>query len=166
MADRHLVRRKTVHYIPVLSPSSGMIMKMKILFLCTHNSARSQMAQGLCNHFFGNVWEAYSAGTEKTFVRTSAKEAMRRIGIDISHHESKTIDIYKDTVFDVIVTLCDTAREACPYLSGKRVVHNSFADPYNAGGEEAGIQAFCNSRDEIRGWMEEFLPAAERQMHS
>jgi arsenate reductase len=139
-----------------------MIMKMKILFMCTHNSARSQMASGLCNHFFGNGWEAFSAGMEKTSVKPAALEAMRRIGIDISHHESKTIDVYKDTMFDFIITLCDTAREACPFVRGKKVVHHSFADPSDAGGEEVGIQAFCTTRDEIKDWLEEFLPAAEQ----
>jgi len=137
-------------------------MKMKILFLCTHNSARSQMASGLCNHFFGDEWEAFSAGTEKTSVKPSALQAMRRIGIDISQHESKTVDVYKDIMFDVVVTLCDTAREACPFLLGRKVVHHSFADPSSAGGGEAEIQAFCNTRDEIRGWLEEFLPTVEQ----
>ena len=136
---------------------------MKILFLCTHNSARSQMAQGLCNHLFGDGWEAFSAGTEKTFVRPSAREAMRRIGIDISHHESKTLDVYKDTMFDVVVTLCDAAREACPFHRGKKVLHHSFSDPSSSrGDEEAIVQVFCNTRDEIKGWLEEFLPSLEQ----
>ena len=92
-------------------------MKKTVLFLCTHNSARSQMAEGLVNHYFSDKYSAFSAGTEKTKVNPFAIQAMNDSGIDISSHYSKTLDEFLDNTFDYVVTVCDNAKENCPYFS-------------------------------------------------
>lgn len=138
-------------------------MKHSILFICTHNSARSQLAEGLVNHYFGDTWEAKSAGTEKTFVKPFAIEAMAEVGIDISHHTSKTIETFKGQQFDVVVTVCDGARETCPFFPGKKVIHQSFVDPSNTEGtNQEKLAAFCRTRDEIKTWLDNTLPNLER----
>ncbi len=130
----------------------------RILFICTHNSARSQIAQGLVNHYFSDNWNAESCGTEKTSVKPLAVKAMAKAGIDISHHYSKTIQELDINTFDVIVTVCDNAKESCPVVYGKQVVHHSFVDPSNAeGSEEDKLRTFCDTRDEIHEWLTEFL---------
>ena len=136
-------------------------MVKRILFICTHNSARSQMAQGLVNHFYGDNWQAVSAGTEKTLVKPLAIAAMADLGIDISHHTSKTLDRYINQPFDYVVTLCDTARETCPFFPGAgQQVHAGFADPSDVGGTEAEqLQAFIQTRDEIRAWLDTTPPS-------
>lgn len=129
-------------------------MKKKVVFICTHNSARSQIAEGLCNHYFSDKWEAFSAGTEKTLVKPLAIKAMLAKGIDISHHQSKTLDSFKNETFDLVITVCDNAKEACPYCPGKNVIHKSFVDPSNAEGtEEDKLHAFIKTTDEIYDWM-------------
>jgi len=128
--------------------------KKKILFICTHNSARSQIAEGLINHYFKDTWEARSAGTAATFVKPFAIKALAELGIDISQHTSKTIDVFKDEVFDVVVTVCDSAREICPFFPGKKVIHKNFVDPSNVEGtDEEKLAAFCRTRDEINEWL-------------
>lgn len=123
----------------------------KVLFICTHNSARSQMAEGLANHFLDN-WQAFSAGTEKTIVKPWAIESLKKIGIDITHHKSKTVDHFKGQLFDLVVTVCDSAQEACPYFPGKKVIHHEFKDPSNAPEVERQL-AFDKIRDEILDWL-------------
>jgi arsenate reductase len=109
--------------------------KPKVLFLCTHNSARSQMAEGLLRHLAGNHFEVMSAGTEATHVRPLAIRAMDELGIDISGQESKTLDRYLGDTFDYVVTVCDDANEACPVFPGaKRRLHWSFEDLHKLGG--------------------------------
>ena len=133
-------------------------MKNTILFICTHNSARSQLAEGLVNHYFDNEWEAKSAGTVATSVKPFAIKAMVEAGIDISHHTSKTIDVFQGQEFDVVVTVCDSARETCPFFPGKQVIHHSFVDPSNVeGSDEEKLVAFCRTRDEIKAWLDENL---------
>jgi len=135
--------------------------KPSVLFLCTHNSARSQMAEGLLRHFRGDEYEAYSAGTEKTRVHPSALEAMSEIGIDLSAHWSKHLDEYKGRVFDVVVTVCDSAKESCPWYPGEttRVVHRSFPDPSAAAGNrEKQLDHFRSVRDDIRDWIRTSFP--------
>jgi arsenate reductase len=142
-------------------------MKHTILFICTHNSARSQLGEGLVNHYFGDTWEASSAGTEQTFVKPFATKAMAEAGIDISHHSSKTIDAFQGMQFDVVVTVCDSARETCPFFPGKNVVHHSFTDPSNAQGSDADkLAAFCNTRDEIKVWLDEMLPKFAKELEA
>lgn len=127
-----------------------------ILFVCTHNSARSQMAEGLVNYYFSETWKAESAGTEATIVNPFAKEAMASIGIDISSHFSKTTEHFKDSEFDVVVTVCDNAqKEQCPYFPGGTPMHKSFPDPTK---EEDTLQAFCKVREQIKQWLVETLP--------
>ena len=109
-------------------------MKKRVLFICTHNSARSQIAEGLLNSLHGDWYEAYSAGTEKTAVNPYAIEAMGRMGIDISSHQSKTVEEFKGQTFDFVVTVCDSARESCPFFPGNNIMHKSFEDPSSAKG--------------------------------
>lgn len=119
------------------------------------------MAEGLLNHFHGERFKAYSAGTEATHVHPAAIRALVDIGIDISRHSSKRIDTFKGETFDVVVTVCDNAQESCPFFPGKRVIHKSFRDPSRSvGGKEELLQAFREVRDEIRVWIdEEFVKA-------
>ena len=133
--------------------------KTKILFLCTHNSARSQMAEGLLRHLAGDRFEVYSAGTEATSVRPEAIAAMAELGVDISGQESKTLDRYLGEPFDYVVTVCDDANEACPVFPGaKNRLHWSFRDPSRAtGSEEERLEVFREVRDEIRGCIEREL---------
>lgn len=114
-------------------------MKKKVLFICTHNSARSQMAEGYMNAKYGDRYEAFSAGTEATRVHPMATEVMREIGIDISGHRSKTLDEFFGKGIETVVTVCDSAHAACPFFPGaKNVIHLSFSDPsaLNGTGEE------------------------------
>jgi arsenate reductase len=107
--------------------------KRRVLFLCTHNSARSQMAEGLLRALGGGQYEVFSAGTEATHVRPLAIRAMREIGIDISRQESKTLERYLDQPFDQVITVCDQANEACPVFFGARQrLYWSFPDPSRA----------------------------------
>lgn len=141
--------------------------KKKVLFLCTHNSARSQMAEGLLRDLYGERYEANSAGVEATAVHPRAVSVMEEIGIDISGQRSKAASDLEDIVFDVAVTVCDRAKAACPICStdldlpsrgpkAREVVHKGFEDPAAASGsEEEEIRAFRRVRDEIRGWIVE-----------
>ncbi len=131
-------------------------MKRSVLFICTHNSARSQMAEGLLNHFHGERFEGYSAGTEATHVNPCAIRALADIGIDIRGYTSKSIQEFQGETFDIVVTVCDNARESCPFFPGKAVIHKSFRDPSRSlGGDEKMLQAFREVRDEIRAWIDE-----------
>ncbi len=133
--------------------------KNTVLFVCTHNSARSQMAEGLLNHLYADRYLAFSAGTEKTQVRPLAIEAMKKIGIDISHHNSKTVESFGGREFDFLVTVCDRARENCPYVPtrGERL-HWSFDDPAAAvGAEEEKLAVFERVRDEMRTKIEGYF---------
>ncbi|KAJ3246176.1 hypothetical protein HDU77_009080 [Chytriomyces hyalinus] len=133
--------------------------KKQVLFLCTHNSARSQMAEGLLNNLATDTYFAQSAGTEKTHVRPLAIQAMANINMDISTHSSKTLDEFLDTSFDYVITVCDSANEACPYFrNAKTRLHWSFQDPSKATGSEAEQLAFyCIVRDQIRERIEKEL---------
>ena len=124
----------------------------RVLFLCTHNSARSQMAEGLLRELGGGGFEAHSAGTEATHVRPLAIRAMEEIGIDIGAQRSKALDEYAGQPFDLVVTVCDEAREACPYFPGARAqIHWSLPDPSKATGtEESRLAVFREVRDELR----------------
>ena len=131
-------------------------MKKRVLFICTHNSARSQMAEGLLKSLYGNRYEAFSAGTEKTSVSPYAIEAMKRIGIDISGHRSKSVEEFRGQSFDFVVTVCDSAKESCPFFPGEKIIHKSFEDPSGATGSHERILAvYERVRDEIKDWIEE-----------
>lgn len=131
--------------------------KTKVLFLCTHNSARSQMAEGLLRGMAGDAFEAHSAGTEETEVRPLAVEAMREVGVDISWQESKTLDRYIEDSFEYVITVCDDANEACPFFPGvERRLHWSFEDPSKAeGSEEERLAVYRGVRENIRTRIEE-----------
>ncbi len=132
----------------------------RVLFLCTHNSARSQMAEGILRSLAGECFEVFSAGTEATSVRPQAIEVMSELGMDISAQESKTLGRYLGEPFDQIITVCDDANEACPvFLGAERRLHWSFEDPSRAVGDESErLAVFRRVRDEIRDRIEaEFL---------
>ncbi len=124
----------------------------RVLFLCTHNSARSQMAEGLLRASGGTHFKAYSAGTEATQVRPLAIRAMAEVGIDISGQQSKSMERYLGEPFDAVITVCDEANESCPvFLGAKRRLHWSFPDPSKAtGSEEAQLRVYRQVRDDIR----------------
>jgi arsenate reductase len=126
--------------------------KQRVLFLCTHNSARSQMAEGFLRALGGDRFEGFSAGTEATRVRPLAIRAMAEQGIDISRQESKTLDRYRGEPFDYVITVCDQAAEACPVFPGARErLHWSFPDPSQATGSEAEqLATYRSVRDAIR----------------
>ena len=130
-----------------------------VLFLCTHNSARSQMAEGLLRHLGGDRFEAHSAGTESTRVRPLAIKAMSELGIDISKQTSKTLDPFVNDRFDHVITVCDNANEACPYFpNAVHRVHWSLPDPSKATGTEADqLAVFRTVRDDLRLWIEREL---------
>jgi len=131
----------------------------KVLFICTKNSARSQMAEGLINHDFAGRIQAFSAGTEPAIVHPLAIEAMKEIGLDISQQRSKSLAEFQDQTFDLVVTLCDQAAEACPvFFGGKQRVHLGFPDPAAVeGSQEERRNAFRQVRDQIRKRLPEFL---------
>ena len=128
-----------------------MFKKYKVLILCTGNSARSQMAEGLLRHLAGDRFEVESAGTVASFVRPQAIAAMSEIGIDISGHRSKCLDEFLGTPFDYVITVCDNAQQNCPVFPGKAErIHWSFDDPAEAkGGEDDVLAVFRRVRDEI-----------------
>ena len=125
--------------------------KKKVLFICTHNSARSQMAEGLMKKSFGDSYDIFSAGTEPSRINPFAIKAMDEIGIDISQQRAKGIQEFIDKKFDYVITVCDQARESCPFFPGGRIIHKGFKDPARAeGSEEQILDAFRKSRDEIK----------------
>ena len=137
--------------------------RRRVLFLCTHNSARSQMAEGLLRHLAGERFAVYSAGTEATHVRPLAIRAMQEIGVDISGQQSKTLDRYLEEPFDAVITVCDQANEACPVFFGVRErFHWSFPDPSRAtGSEDEQLAVYRSVRDAIRERIErELIPRA------
>ena len=126
--------------------------KRRVLILCTGNSARSQMAEGLLRHDEGSRFEVASAGVEPTRVRPEAIEVMREIGIDISDHHSKSVDEFTGQDFDYVITVCDNANERCPIFPGHTErIHWSFDDPAAVKGDsETRLNTFRRIRDEIR----------------
>jgi arsenate reductase len=133
--------------------------KARVLILCTGNSARSQMAEGLLREMGGDKFDVESAGVEPSRVRPEAVEAMREVGIDISGHRSKSADEFVGREFDFIITVCDNAKETCPVFPGKATrIHQSFEDPppETVGDYESRLEVFRRVRDEIRDWMNLF----------
>ncbi|HLZ48282.1 MAG TPA: arsenate reductase ArsC [Candidatus Limnocylindria bacterium] len=126
--------------------------RSRVLFLCTHNSARSQMAEGLLRSLGGDRFEVHSAGTEATAVRPLAVEAMREIGIDISRQTSKSLDRFREDRFDTVITVCDEANESCPvFPNATGRLHWSLPDPSKAtGSKDEQLAAYRAVRDELR----------------
>ncbi|MBA7626038.1 Arsenate reductase [subsurface metagenome] len=128
--------------------------KKRVLFICTHNSARSQMAEGILRSLYPEHYEAFSAGTEPSEVNPYTVKVMDEIGIDISHHRAKNIKEFIDEIFDYVVTVCDQAKESCPFFPGRKIMHKSFQDPSQLEGAETEImEGFREVRDEIRDWI-------------
>lgn len=136
----------------------------RVLFVCTHNSARSQMAEGFLRAFGGDAFEAFSAGTKATNVRPEAIAVMAEVGIDISGQASKTFERYLAEPFNWVITVCDRARESCPIFPGaERTGHWVFDDPADATGtDEERIAVFRRVRDEIRERIRMFILSASR----
>lgn len=134
-------------------------MKKQVLFLCTHNSCRSQMAEALANHYLGDRLEAFSAGTEATLVNPMVILALAELGISSSGLYSKTIDEFSDRSFDHVVTLCGDANEKCPlFFGGVQRIHRGFEDPSRLlGSAKELMPAFRRVRDEIRDWTIEYF---------
>jgi arsenate reductase len=133
-----------------------MTTKTRVLFVCTANAARSQMAEGLLRAKYGDRYEVFSAGTRESKVSTRAIAVMQEIGIDISHHHSKTIDEFNGTSFDLAVTLCDNAHAVCPTVPGsKKTIHHGFFDPHAIRGtDEDVIAAYRKVRDDMSVWID------------
>ena len=127
-------------------------MKKRVLFLCTANSCRSQMAEGIVNNLFSDKLEAFSAGMQASFVHPIAIEAMKEIGIDISKHRSKYLSEFDGQKFDYVITLCGNANETCPlYIGGVKKTHIGFADPtQTVGTHDEVMRKFRRVRDEIK----------------
>jgi arsenate reductase (thioredoxin) len=136
--------------------------RQRVIFVCTHNSARSQMAEGMLRAWGGDRFEVFSAGTESTRVRPEAIQVMAEIGIDISGQTSKTLEPFLGQQFGWLITVCDDAREACPTIPGvAQQAHWSVEDPSDAGGnDELRVEAFRAARDELRDRINAFLLAA------
>ncbi len=142
--------------------------RQRALILCTHNSARSQMAEGLLRRLAGERFEVESAGTEQTRVNPFAIAAMNEIGIDISSHTSKTLDRFLDQKWDYVITVCDNANESCPFFPGAAArLHWSFEDPSAAkGSDEERLAEFRRIRDQIRERMEDFTSGGDAETHT
>lgn len=132
---------------------------MRVLILCTGNSARSQMAEGLLQSLSNGAIEVHSAGTNPSRVNPLAIDAMKEIGIDISGHRSKSVEEFAGQRFDVVITVCDNAKESCPIFSGApERIHWSYPDPAAVeGSEEEKLQAFRAVRDDLQHRFRSFL---------
>lgn len=131
-------------------------MKTRVLFICTANAARSQMAEGLLRAKYGDRFEVFSAGTHQSRLSTRAIQVMKEIGIDISHHRSKSLDELSGMMFDLAVTLCDNANQICPVVScAKKTIHHGFFDPHlTPGNDEDLIEGYRSVRDDIATWID------------
>ena len=132
--------------------------KKRVLILCTGNSARSQMAEGLLRHDAGERFNVESAGTKPSVVRPEAIAVMKEVGIDITSHRSKHVDEFAGQHFDYVLTVCDNAKESCPVFFGKATrLHHSFNDPAAVeGSEEMRLGAFRKVRDDLRAYLKSF----------
>ena len=133
-------------------------MKQKVLFICTNNSARSQIAEGFLNTIYKNNYEASSAGTQPSSLNPYAVEVMKEIGINISHYRSKSIEEFRNKKFDFVITVCDDEKETCPFFPGKKIFHKSFRDPAAFEGSiDDTLKEFRKIRDEIKSWIEGYF---------
>jgi arsenate reductase len=136
--------------------------KPRVLILCTGNSCRSQMGEGWVRHLLGDRVEVHSAGTKPSFVHPRAIQVMGEAGVDLSSHASKSVETLRTLPFDLVVTVCDSAREACPVFPGaKKTVHHAFVDPVHAGIGDDALPVFRRVRDEIRAVL---VPLVAREL--
>jgi len=131
--------------------------KKRVLFMCIHNSARSQMAEGLFRHLYGNNFDVYSAGSNPHRVDPLAVECMNKIGIDISNHRSKGLNEFEGQKFDYVITVCGNSYNACPFfIGGKKYFKQVFEDPSSfKGDEKEKLELFSKVRDELKFWLED-----------
>jgi arsenate reductase len=139
-------------------------MKQKVLFICTANAARSQMAEGYLRAKYGDMYEVFSAGTRQSRVSVRAIGVMQEIGIDISTHWSKTLDEFRDVPVDLAVMLCDNAHRICPVVpSAKKTIHHGFADPHlTPGTDQEILEGYRRARDEIAAWIDTMFGPGSR----
>lgn len=132
-------------------------MKKKVLFVCTHNSTRSQMAEALLNNLCPSKYQAFSAGTTPGRIDPLVISVMSELGIDMGRHWSKGLDYFQNETFDYVITVCDNVKEACPYFpGGKKRLHKSFADPSTLAGNFPEVaDKYRTIRDEIKDWIAE-----------
>ena len=130
--------------------------KKSVLFVCTYNAARSQMAEAILNKLYGDRYTAFSAGTDPTQIDPFVVLVMKEIDIDVSNYRSKVLNIFKDSNLDYVITLCDQAKESCPYFPGGNLhLHKDFSDPSKfQGWHEDVIKEYRRTRDEIKDWIE------------
>jgi arsenate reductase len=136
-----------------------MTQKTRVLFICTANAARSQMAEGYMRARYGDRYEVFSAGTRQSRVSVRAIQVMEEIGIDISTHRSKTLEEVRGVPLDLAITLCDNAHRVCPVVpSAKKTIHHGFADPHlTPGTDEEILLGYRMVRDEICAWIDRFV---------
>ena len=134
-------------------------MKPKVLFICTGNVARSQMAEGFLRHYAGDRFEVFSGGLNPSYVRPGVIQVMREVGIDISHHRSKSIEEFRDQEMDYVITVCDHAAQRCPeFALARERIHWSVEDPVAPiGDEEAQLAVFRRVRDDLRRRLNDFV---------
>lgn len=144
--------------------STDTLPRQRVIFVCTHNSARSQMAEGMLRAWGHGRYEVFSAGTEATRVRPEAIEVMREVGVDITGHTSKTLEPFTGEAFNWLITVCDQAAESCPTIPGVRQqAHWSIEDPSAVEGDaDARLAAFRVARDHLRDRIHMFMLAAGR----
>lgn len=134
----------------------------RVLFLCTGNSARSQMAEGLLRNKAGDRFDVFSAGTRPVGLNPNAVKALSEVGIDISGNRSKSVDEFAGQQFDYVFTVCDNARESCPiFPGGGERIHHSFEDPAAVPADQQ-LPAFRKVRDQISNWLNDFVRPSER----
>jgi len=133
--------------------------KTKVLFLCVHNSARSQMAEAFLKKFYPDRFEVKSAGVVSTKLNPYVVKVMEEIGIDMSSHYSKSMKVFLDDYFDLVVAVCDNLREKCPYFpKNRKYIHKKFEDPSSvSGSEEEKLKKIRKIRDEIQEWVENYF---------
>ena len=138
-------------------------MPQRVLFLCTHNSCRSQMAEALLNHYLGDHCQAFSAGTEATQVNPLAAKVLAEVGVDTTSLHSKTMDEFAGQTFDHVATLCGDANEKCPlFFGGVERIHHGFEDPSRlTGSEEEVLPEFRRVRHEIKNWIIDYFGGAQ-----
>ncbi|HEX9907645.1 MAG TPA: arsenate reductase ArsC [Thermoplasmata archaeon] len=136
----------------------------RVLFVCTHNSARSQMAEGLLRQLYGDRFEAHSAGTKPTAVDPRAVRAMAEIKIDISQQRSKSVNEFDGKDIDQVVTLCNDAKEGCPFFPGaKRYIHRGFVDPVQESEPGDPLASFRRVRDDLKDWISETFSPQKKE---